>query len=199
VLGHRPCIPYGTYCSVFNRQPCIPDIDYPIGQTLQLTILSRAEAGTSDTRAEEKPVDASPNDLNSIRGVFSALRGCWIPPEKDAARAGMEITLRFSFNSRGAMISETKDDLCLGRYAAGRSRDLLECGNGCAQTMYAAAIRGQAWWGTGRAVRSRSGSSKIARFELASLQAIKTRRPSSASADQIRDGGERQNSTSART
>src|SRR5262245_59707280 len=22
VLGHRPCIPYGTYCSVFSHHPC---------------------------------------------------------------------------------------------------------------------------------------------------------------------------------
>ena len=108
VLGHRPCIPYGTYCSVFSRQPCIPDIDYPIGQTLQLTILSRTEDGTSNTRAEEQPVDHLPHDLNTIRDVFSALRGCWIPPEKDAGRAGTEITLRFSFNSHGGMISEPR-------------------------------------------------------------------------------------------
>jgi len=108
VLGHRPCVPYGTYCSVFSRQPCIPDIDYPIGQTLQLTIFSQAEVGTSDVPAEGKPVDRSPHDLNTIRDVFSALRGCWIPPERDAARAGTQITLRFSFNSHGGMISEPR-------------------------------------------------------------------------------------------
>jgi hypothetical protein len=104
VLGHRPCIPYGTYCSIFSRQPCIPDIDYPIGQTLQLTILSRTEEGP----VEEKPADGSSHDLNTIRGVFSALRACWIPPEKDAARTGTQITLRFSFNSHGGIISEPK-------------------------------------------------------------------------------------------
>lgn len=108
VLGHRPCIPYGTYCSIFSRQPCIPDIDFPIGQTLQLTILSRAEDGTSDGPAEEKSADRSPHDLNSIRDVFSALRACWIPPEKDMARSGTQITLRFSFNSHGGIISEPR-------------------------------------------------------------------------------------------
>jgi hypothetical protein len=108
VLGHRPCIPYGTYCSIFSRQPCIPDIDYPIGQTLQLTIVSRTEDGTSDAPAEEKSVDRSPRNLNTIRDVFSALRGCWIPPEKDVARSGTQITLRFSFNSHGGMISEPR-------------------------------------------------------------------------------------------
>lgn len=104
VLGHRPCIPYGTYCSIFSRQPCIPDIDYPIGQTLQLTIVSRTEEGP----VEEKSADGSSHDLNTIRDVFSALRACWVPPEKDAARTGTQITLRFSFNSHGGIISEPK-------------------------------------------------------------------------------------------
>lgn len=104
VLGHRPCIPYGTYCSIFSRQPCIPDIDYPIGQTLQLTIVSQTEEGP----VEEKSADGSSHDLNTIRDVFSALRACWVPPEKDAARTGTQITLRFSFNSHGGIISEPK-------------------------------------------------------------------------------------------
>ena len=109
VLGHRPCIPYGSYCSIFSRQPCIPDIDFPIGQTLQLTILSRAEDSTSDGPAEEeKSGDRAPHDLNTIRDVFSALRACWIPPEMDAARPGTQITLRFSFNSHGGIISEPR-------------------------------------------------------------------------------------------
>jgi len=108
VLGHRPCVPYGTYCSIFSHQPCIPDIDYPIGQTLQLTIVSRTEDTTSDMPAGEKPGARSPHDLNTIRDVFSALRGCWIPPERDVARSGTQITLRFSFNSHGGLISEPR-------------------------------------------------------------------------------------------
>ena len=108
MLRHRPCVPYGTYCSIFSHQPCIPDIDYPIGQTLQLTIVSRTEDTTSDMPAGEKPGDRSPHDLNTIRDVFSALRGCWIPPERDVARSGTQITLRFSFNSHGGLISEPR-------------------------------------------------------------------------------------------
>ena len=38
VLANEPCAPYT--CSVFNHGPCIPEIDYPIGQNLQLTIQS---------------------------------------------------------------------------------------------------------------------------------------------------------------
>ena len=108
VLGHRPCIPYGTYCSVFSHHPCLPDIDYPIGETLQLTIVSRADSDTPDAPAERNAASRLPRDLNTIRDVFSALRTCWVPPEKDVARSGTQITLRLSFNSHGGMISEPR-------------------------------------------------------------------------------------------
>ena len=49
-----------------------------------------------------------PHDLNTIRDVFSALRACWVPPAKDVARSGMQMTLRLSFNSHGRMISEPR-------------------------------------------------------------------------------------------
>jgi len=106
VLGHRPCIPYGTYCSVFSHHPCLPDIDYPVGETLQLTIASRADGDTANEPGERNTADHEP--LNTIRDVFSALRACWIPPEKDLARSGTQITLRLSFNSHGEMISEPR-------------------------------------------------------------------------------------------
>jgi hypothetical protein len=108
VLGHRPCIPYGTYCSVFSHHPCLPDIDYPIGETLQLTIVSRPDSDTSDAPAESDTAGHLPHDLNTIRDVFSALRTCWLPPEKDVARSGTQITLRLSFNSHGGLISEPR-------------------------------------------------------------------------------------------
>jgi hypothetical protein len=108
VLGHRPCIPYGTYCSIFSHHPCLPDIDYPIGQTLQLTIASATDGNTPDAPAEKNGAGNLPRDLNTIRDVFSALRTCWVPPEKDIARSGTQITLRLSFNSHGGMISEPR-------------------------------------------------------------------------------------------
>src|ERR1043165_2856641 len=36
VLDGRPCTP--TYCSVLNHGPRIPEIDYPYGENLQVTI-----------------------------------------------------------------------------------------------------------------------------------------------------------------
>jgi hypothetical protein len=108
VFGHRPCIPYGTFCSVFSHHPCLPDIDYPIGQDLQLTIASRAEGDAANASAEKNIAGNLPHDLNTIRDVFSALRACWVPPAKDVARSGMQMTLRLSFNSHGRMISEPR-------------------------------------------------------------------------------------------
>src|SRR5215813_11671875 len=108
VLGHRPCIPYGTYCSIFSHHPCLPDIDFPIGQTLQLTIASGTDGNTPDAPAERNTAGSLPRDLNTIRDVFSALRTCWVPPEKDVARSGTQITLRLSFNSHGGLISEPR-------------------------------------------------------------------------------------------
>ena len=75
---------------------------------MQLTIVSRTEDDKPDAPAEKDPADRSPRDLNTIRDVFSALRAFWVPPEKDAARSGTQITLRLSFNSHGGIIAEPR-------------------------------------------------------------------------------------------
>ena len=86
------------YCSVFNHGPCIPEIDYPYGENLQLTIEtvpSKGDAGNT------KP----DHDLDTIGDLFAALRSCWCPPPADAARAGMQMSVRFSFKSSGEIIA----------------------------------------------------------------------------------------------
>ena len=96
VLARHPCTPY--FCSVFNRGPCIPEIDYPYGQDLQLTVESvppRDDAGKY-----QKP----DHDLNTIGDLFAELRSCWTPPPADAARQGMQMSVRFSFKKSGEMI-----------------------------------------------------------------------------------------------
>src|SRR5262245_47049963 len=144
VLGHRPCIPYGTYCSVFSHHPCIPDIDYPIGQTLQLTIVSRTEDDKSDASSEEKSADRSPRDLNNIRDVFSALRACWVQPEKDVARSGTQITLRLSLNSHGGIISEPRTTYVTPDTLPDVRQIYWDAATG-AQAVHTAAIHGRAW------------------------------------------------------
>lgn len=95
VLDHRPCTP--SYCSVLEHGPCIPEIDYPYGQNLQLTIES--EPSEADRAKYQKP----DHDLDTVGDLFAALRACWSPPS-DNARAGMQMSVRFSFNRAGGLI-----------------------------------------------------------------------------------------------
>jgi hypothetical protein len=99
VLDSQPCTP--SFCSVFNRGPCIPEIDYPIDENLQLTVLS--VPSRQDTPKYQKP----DHDLNTIGDLFSALRSCWTPPAADAARQGMQMSVRFSFKRSGAVFRRT--------------------------------------------------------------------------------------------
>jgi len=97
VLDGRPCTPY--FCSVFNHGPCIPEIDYPYGQDLQLTIET---VPPQDQAAKYQKPD---HDLDTIGDLFAALRSCWSPPPAEAARAGMQMSVRFSFKRSGEMIA----------------------------------------------------------------------------------------------
>jgi hypothetical protein len=96
VLDRGPCTPY--YCSVFNHGPCIPEIDYPYGENLQVTVES---VPSHDDAAKYQKPD---HDLNTIGDLFAALRSCWTPPPADSARQGMQISVRFSFKRSGEMI-----------------------------------------------------------------------------------------------
>src|SRR4051794_29546039 len=97
VLDGQPCTP--SFCSVFNDGPCIPEIDYPYGQNLQLTIES---APSQDQAAKYRKPD---HDLDTIGDLFAALRSCWSPPPSDIARAGMQMSVRFSFKRSGEIIA----------------------------------------------------------------------------------------------
>ena len=99
VLSPQPCTP--TFCSVFSRFPCQPDINYPFGQNLQLTIRSRAaEAAPLAAVMPDEKKDES-RRLNTIRDMFAALRACWVPPAKDDSRAGTQLSVRLSFKRNG--------------------------------------------------------------------------------------------------
>jgi hypothetical protein len=96
VLSGRPCTPY--YCSVFNHGPCIPEIDYPYGENLQLTI--QTVPPQDDAEKYQKP----DHDLDTIGDLFAELRSCWTPPPTESAQEGMQMTVRFSFKRSGEMI-----------------------------------------------------------------------------------------------
>jgi hypothetical protein len=97
VLSNEPCTP--SFCSVFNHGPCIPEIDYPIGQNLQLTIQSVPPR--TDAAKYQKP----DHDLGTIGDLFAALRSCWSPPPADDARQGMQMSVLFSFKRSGEIIA----------------------------------------------------------------------------------------------
>ena len=96
VLSEGPCTPY--YCSPLNHGPCIPEIDYPIGENLQLTIMSKP-----DNKDSEKYVKPD-HDLDTIGDLFAALRSCWTPPPENEAREGMQVSVKFSFKRDGGLI-----------------------------------------------------------------------------------------------
>lgn len=100
VLDGQPCTP--SYCSVFNHGPCIPEIDYPYGENLQLTIQS--VPSRDDAAKYQKPE----HDLDTIGDLFAELRSCWSPPPADAARQGMQMSVRFSFKRTGEIIASPR-------------------------------------------------------------------------------------------
>src|SRR3954470_24882707 len=100
VLDNRPCTP--TYCSIFNHGPCIPEIYYPYGQNLQLTIQS------VPPEAEAARYQKPDHELDNITDLFAALRSCWSPPPEDAAREGMQMSVRFSFKRSGEMVASPR-------------------------------------------------------------------------------------------
>jgi hypothetical protein len=97
VLDERPCTP--SFCSVFSHGPCIPEIDYPVGENLQLTIES---VPSRDDAAKYVRPD---HDLDTIGDLFAALRSCWSPPPAQSARQGMQMSVRFSFKRTGEIIA----------------------------------------------------------------------------------------------
>jgi hypothetical protein len=97
VLDNRPCTPY--HCSVLDHGPCTPEIDYPYGQDLRLTVQSVPPE--QDAAKYKKP----DHDLDNIGDLFAALRACWSPPPADAAREGMQMSVRFSFKRTGEIIA----------------------------------------------------------------------------------------------
>src|ERR1700736_213260 len=100
VLDGQPCTP--SFCSVFNHGPCIPEIEYPYGENLQLTIES---VPSRDDAAKYRKPD---HDLDTLGDLFAALRSCWSPPPADSAREGMQMSVRFSFKRSGEIIASPR-------------------------------------------------------------------------------------------
>src|SRR3954470_23459700 len=115
VLANEPCTPY--LCSVFNHGTCIPEIEYPIGQNLQLTI--QTVPPREDAAKYQKP----DHDLDTIGDLFAALRACWSPPPADVAREGMQMSVLFAFKRSGEIIAPPRVTFST-REAPQQTRDL---------------------------------------------------------------------------
>lgn len=102
VFDKHPCMP--TVCSVFHHAPCIPDINYWIGQDLRLTIES-ASASEQSASVDAKADSPTDRKLDTLRTMFDALRACWVPPAQTEARAGTQMSVRFSFKRSGDIIA----------------------------------------------------------------------------------------------
>jgi hypothetical protein len=84
---------------VFNHGPCIPEIDYPYGENLQLTV--ETVPSENDKAKYVRP----DHDLDTIGDLFAELRSCWSPPPTDTAQKDMQMTVRFSFKRDGGIIA----------------------------------------------------------------------------------------------
>ena len=69
-----------SFCSSIRYGPCVPRAGHLLGDTLQLTILSKPDV-------KNAPDYIKPDrDLNTIADLFGALRACWTPPTPPARR-----------------------------------------------------------------------------------------------------------------
>ena len=137
-LDGTPCTP--RFCSVFQDGPCIPEIDYPYGENLQLTV--QTVPAQQDAAKYRRP----DHDLDSIGDLFAALRSCWSAPAADAARAGMQISVRFSFNRSGGLIGPPRLTFATSGVPAGTRNVYLDAIksslNACVPLKFSAGLGG---------------------------------------------------------
>jgi len=138
VLDNRPCTPY--YCSPLQHGPCIPEIDYPYGQNLQLTIK------TVPAKEDEENYKRPGHDLDTIGDLFAELRSCWSPPPADIAREGMQMSVRFSFKRSGEIIGRPRMTFATKGVPADTRDTYLKAINasldGCAPMKFTAGLGG---------------------------------------------------------
>jgi hypothetical protein len=113
VFSRHPCAP--SYCSPFSHRPCRPFYGFPLGENLQLTIVSNTDTApvtpnqkdVARANPDQKDADHSSDhaenahDVDTIREMFATLRACWQPPLESEAHEGMQMSVRFSFTRDG--------------------------------------------------------------------------------------------------
>ena len=94
---HPVPFPYEN-CGGPYQGPCVTEIPFPFGETLQVTVES--VPSEADRTKYQKP----DHDLDTIGDLLAELRFCWSPPPAATARQGMQISIRFSLNRSGSLI-----------------------------------------------------------------------------------------------
>ena len=61
--------------------------------------------------------------LDTLHAMFDALRACWIPPDEEEARPGMQMSVRFAFKRSGDVIA-TPRVTYVSQGASPRTRDV---------------------------------------------------------------------------
>lgn len=86
-------------CGLLEGPGCVPQAQVGgVGEGMQLTLGTRAAPDT------KKPG----GQVNTIRDMFAVLRACWSPPAPENAQRGMQMSMRFSFNTAGKLIGEPR-------------------------------------------------------------------------------------------
>jgi hypothetical protein len=106
---------------MFHHRGHFPGFFYPFGEDLRLTIYSAAERQRPD--ASDANRSDEPHALDTVGEMFTALRGCWMPPDGDGIRPGMEMTVRFALKRNGEMIAPPRVTYAT-RGAAPETRDV---------------------------------------------------------------------------
>jgi hypothetical protein len=101
IIASRALAQPGITCNLLGpRHPCEPYLLYPPGQDLRLTVESRATGANAPASDSDK--------LDTLRDLFAALRACWAPPPLEDGRAGMEVSVRLSFDRAGNIIGKPR-------------------------------------------------------------------------------------------
>jgi hypothetical protein len=85
----------------FRHRPWVPAVEYWVGQDLRLTI----ESVATEQHPPSTDDDTAEQELDTLGAMFAALRACWIPPVKDEARPGTQMSVRFAFRRSGEIMA----------------------------------------------------------------------------------------------
>ena len=79
----------------------VPGVAAAAGPAALPSGLTRVQAGDPEAGQGKK-------SLNTIAEVFAALEACWVPPDLDQSRAGMQITVMLAFKRSGELLGKPR-------------------------------------------------------------------------------------------